>query len=184
MRLRAYRRKKFAFLAKFICYEFYSCKVFAHKVVRLGFRNFSLKQTKVTLVSWKFLHSVDSPLKVKKFEFWKSLIEGNLLFLEPISFVWISLFLITTHFENLIYLALMVWKFKILIAPFKGNSPLWYPQILSNFLKIFAYLENFLCLAWKVKKFKFFSARRLRGTPHFGTPKFCQILSFLSIYLC
>ena len=38
--------KKFALLANFFCWQCYSCKV-----VRLGLRNFSLEQTKVTLVS-------------------------------------------------------------------------------------------------------------------------------------
>ena len=45
----AYRRKKFALLANFFRWQFYSC--YARKVVRLGLRNFPLKQTKVTLVS-------------------------------------------------------------------------------------------------------------------------------------
>ena len=78
----------------------------------------------------------------------------------------------------------MVLKFKILAALFEGEPPILIPQ---NFVKfdlfvIFAYSENFVCLAYVVKKFEFFPPR-LRGTPHFATPKLCQILSFLYTYV-
>ena len=39
-----------------------------------------------------------------------------------------------------------------------------------------------MCLARVVKKFEFFRPR-LKETPHFGAPKFCQILPFLYIYV-
>ena len=39
-----------------------------------------------------------------------------------------------------------------------------------------------MCLAYTIKKFEFWRPR-LRGTPHWSTPKFCQILSLLHIYL-
>ena len=45
---------------------------------------------------------------------------------------------------------------------------------------MFAYPENFMCLAWVVKKLEFWWPC-LRGTPDFDIPKFCQILSFLHI---
>ena len=47
--LRAYRLKKFAPLAKFFRWLFHSCKV-----VRLSLWNFSLKQSEVLFVSWRF----------------------------------------------------------------------------------------------------------------------------------
>ena len=57
----------------------------------------------------------------------------------------------------------------------------------QNFVKfciffIFAYLKNFTRLASVVKKFEL-CRLRLRETPHFSISKFCQILSFLYIYL-
>ena len=47
---------------------------------------------------------------------------------------------------------------------------------------MFAYPENFMSLAQKVKKFKFWRPC-LKGTSHSDTPKFCQILYFPYIYL-
>ena len=44
-------------------------------------------------------------LKVKKFEFWSARL-GVTPILEPINFAWFSLFLISAHFKNLVYLAL------------------------------------------------------------------------------
>ena len=57
-----------------------------------------------------------------------------------------------------------------------------------NFVKvylfvIFAYPENFLCLACVVRKFDFWRPH-LRGTPHFGTPScFRFYVSFKFTYL-
>ena len=47
--------------------------------------------------------------------------EGTLILAPPI-FIRFSLFLIPTHYQNLIHLALMVEKFKILKDPFEGFS--------------------------------------------------------------
>ena len=64
-------------------------------------------------------------------------------------FVWFRLLLMSTDSENLIYLALMVKKFKNLAASFEGEPPI---LILTNFVKFdlfvtFALSENFMCLA-------------------------------------
>ena len=56
------------------------------------------------------------------------------------------------------------------------------PNIVKfNLFFIFAN-PNFMCLTCVVKKCEFW-LHRLRGIHDFGTPKFCQILSFLYIYL-
>ena len=52
---------------------------------------------------------------------------------------------------------------------------------LGKLFFIFAYPENFMCLASVVKKFEFM--RPCLRDPYFGTPKFCQILSFRHNYL-
>ena len=44
-------------------------------------------------------------LKIKKFEFWRARLGENLI-VEPLIFVRFSLFLISTHSENLIHLLL------------------------------------------------------------------------------
>ena len=67
---------------------------------------------------------------------------------EPPIFVKFSLFLISTHPENLRHPALMVLKFKILAASLEG-LPILIPP---NFVKfdlffIFTYLKNFMHLA-------------------------------------
>ena len=65
-----------------------------------------------------------------------------------------------------------------------GGPPSLIPPNFVNFdlFVIFAYFENFMCLARVIEKFEFFWPR-LRKTLHFGAPKFCQILSFFYIYL-
>ena len=45
---------------------------------------------------------------------------------------------------------------------------------------IFIYSENFICPAWRVKKFKF-GGPILGRYPYFGTPKFCQKLFIVII---
>ena len=58
------------------------------------------------------------------------------------------------------------------------------PQILSSFMFPFyllAYPEIVMCLADTIKKFELWRSC-LRGTPHSGSPKFCEIFSF-HIYL-
>ena len=47
--------------------DFFRWKINAGKVVRLGLRNFSLKQTKVTLVSWRFYAQCRQALKKQNF---------------------------------------------------------------------------------------------------------------------
>ena len=60
--LRAYRLKKSKrFSSNFFCWQFH-----AGKVVRLGLRNFSLKQTKVMLISWRFYAQCRQALKRRK----------------------------------------------------------------------------------------------------------------------
>ena len=61
-------------------------------------------------------------------------------------------------------------KFKFWRAPFGWNF-LYLPI-----------LKNFMCPSISGKKVKILEAM-LGGNPHFGSPKFCQILSFLYIYL-
>ena len=47
-------------------------------------------------------------------------------------FVKFSLFLISTHSENLIHLTLMVLKFKILEDPVEEDSLTWHPRFQSH----------------------------------------------------
>ena len=73
-------------------------------------------------------------------------------------------------------------KFWVLASLFEEDS---FILVLPNFAKfylffIFAYPENFMCLARVVKNLEFWQPR-LRGTPHFDIPKFSQILYFLHI---
>ena len=49
-------------------------------------------------------------------------------------FVKFSLFLISTHSENLIHLAPMIQNFKILDDPFKGESPIMASPISGGIL--------------------------------------------------
>ena len=68
-------------------------------------------------------------------------------------------------------------------APFEEDSLIFlFPNFVKFYLFMFAYPENFMSLAQKVKKFKFWRPC-LKGTPHSDTPKFCQILYFPYIYL-
>ena len=69
-------------------------------------------------------------LKVIKFEFGRASLGGNFLRGTPI-FVRFSLFLISTHFKNLIHLVLTVKNFKILEDPIEEDPPTWHPQFLS-----------------------------------------------------
>ena len=75
----------------------------------------------------------------------------------PPIFLRFTLFLISTHSENLINSALILQKFKILEAPFEENLPFSYtPKFVKFYLFfIFAYSENFMCLASVVKIFEF-----------------------------
>ena len=55
-----------------------------------------------------------------------------------------------------------------------------------NFVKfhislVFSYLKNFIGLALKIKKFKFWRAR-LGGPPHRGTPDFRRVSVLLDVY--
>ena len=65
--------------------------------------------------------------------------------LEPMIFVWLSLFLISTHSKNLIYLALMVYKLKILATLFEGEPSILMPPKFVKFdlFIIFAYSKKF-----------------------------------------
>ena len=66
---------------------------------------------------------------------------------EPPIFVMLNLFLIFTHSENLIHIALTVLKVQNFGGHVPGGSPI---LVLENFVRffffIFAYSENFMCL--------------------------------------
>ena len=70
------------------------------------------------------------------------------------------------------------------MALFEGGTPI---LVSANCVKfylffIFANPKTFKCLVCVVKKFEFWWPC-FKGIPHFGTSKFCQISSFLYIYL-
>ena len=66
--------------------------------------------------------------KVEKFKFIRPCLGGNPHRGTPI-FVWFSLFLISTHSENLIHLALTVQKFKFLEVRIEEDSSNLAPRV-------------------------------------------------------
>ena len=68
-------------------------------------------------------------LNVKKFEFWRAH-SGVTPHCKPLIFVWFSLFLISTHFKNLIHLRVLVavQKFEISEGPIEGDFLTWHPD--------------------------------------------------------
>ena len=94
-------------------------------------------------------------------------------------------FLISTHSENSIYLRLTTKKFKNLVAPFEKALVLAPPNFVKFYLFfILVYAENFMRLAWVVKKFEFWRPC-FWGNPPFWYPKTLVkfYFSFIFAYL-
>ena len=111
------------------------------------------------------------------FEFWRPCLRGIPSFWYPqtLSTFILSAFCLSWKFHQ----SSEVVKFWVLASLFEEE---FFLLVRPNFVKfdlffISAYPENFMCLAWVVKKLKFWRPR-LRGTPHFDMPKFYLFFIF------
>ena len=113
--------------------------------------------------------------KDKKLEFCRAPF-GETPILESQIFVRFSLFFISTYPENLIHLALLVYKLEIWVALFEENYPFWYHQTLQNIIfPLCLVTSKISCVQLKRLKSSNFGGPCTGKKKPFETPNFCLI---------